>query len=114
MSEFSCFSSRNRGLTGKAAISVIQQFRREKNRSPTGLPDFSRYNIPKWEKSQNVLNGQKSIQFSGKIDKMVIKIPTSSIARPSKIYPNCEYHLATLVANLKIVRTFVRSEMARP
>jgi hypothetical protein len=42
------------------------------------------------------------IPFGSKIYKMAIKIPTSSIARPSKIYPNGDfglkiYHLATLI-----------------
>jgi hypothetical protein len=31
------------------------------------------------------------ILFGSKIDKMALKIPTSSIARPSKIYPNFDF-----------------------
>jgi hypothetical protein len=31
------------------------------------------------------------IPFGRKIDKKAIKIPTSSTARPCKIYPNCEF-----------------------
>jgi hypothetical protein len=39
-----------------------------------------------------VPNGYKLyVPFVRKIDKMAIKIPTSSIARPSKIYPNLDF-----------------------
>jgi hypothetical protein len=53
------------------------------------LPDFYWYDIPKRGKynklhlpklPQNISNGNE-------IDQMAIKMPTSSIARPSKIYP---------------------------
>jgi hypothetical protein len=32
-----------------------------------------------------------NMPFGRKIDKMAIKIPTTSIARPHKIYPNCNF-----------------------
>jgi hypothetical protein len=55
------------------------------------LPDFSLYNIPKREKYTkwplNVPNGHK-IQH---LDKIIQKIPASSIARPSKIYTNLDF-----------------------
>jgi hypothetical protein len=59
------------------------------------MPDFYVYNIPKRGKiyqittkyiklPQNIPNGHK-------IDFLSLNIPTSSIARPSKIYPNCDF-----------------------
>jgi hypothetical protein len=42
------------------------------------LPDFSWYNVP---------NGNKIYQMAGKLTKWPQNTPTSSIARPSQIYP---------------------------
>jgi hypothetical protein len=56
------------------------------------VADFSRYNTPKWGKiyqmTTKVPNGHKIYHLAVK---MAIKIPTSSFARPSKIYPNWDF-----------------------
>jgi hypothetical protein len=75
----------------------------------TGLPDFSCYKIPKREKihqitikctkwPQNIPNGHKIYQMATKYTKWPQNrpnghenIPTSIIARPSKIYPNWDF-----------------------
>jgi hypothetical protein len=62
----------------------------------TGLPDFSWYNISKWEnRYQIAIKIPKShklhISNSRKIDQIANNIPISSIARPSKIYPNPDF-----------------------
>jgi hypothetical protein len=61
-----------------------------------GLPDFFRYKIPKRKTytkcPQNAPSGHKIyVQFASKILKMAIKVPTSSMARPSKIYPHWDF-----------------------
>jgi hypothetical protein len=56
---------------------------------------------------ENILKGHKIFQMALKLIKWPLNIPTSSVARPSKIYPNCDfwfenkYHLATLIARAK-------------
>jgi hypothetical protein len=59
------------------------------------LPDFCRYKIPKWEKytilPQNIPNVHKIYQKYVKWTECPYNIPTSSIARPSKIYPNLAF-----------------------
>jgi hypothetical protein len=47
-----------------------------------GLPDFSWYSKPKW---------QKISKLAGKYTEWPLNIPTSSVARPSKIYPNWHF-----------------------
>jgi hypothetical protein len=61
-----------------------------------GLPDFSRYKIPKREKIYQISNNYTkcplNITKGCKIDHVSIKYTnTSSIARPSKIYPNLDF-----------------------
>jgi hypothetical protein len=46
------------------------------------LPDFSWYNLPKWE---------KIYQMTTKFTKCPINIQKSSIRRTSKIYPNLAF-----------------------
>jgi hypothetical protein len=59
------------------------------------LPDFSWYNKPKREKIYQItMKWPQNIPNSRKIDQMaicIIHITTSSIARPSKIYPNRDF-----------------------
>jgi hypothetical protein len=50
-----------------------------------GLPDFYRCNTPKREK---YTKWPYNLPFGFKTDKMAIKIPTNTILRHSKIYPN--------------------------
>jgi hypothetical protein len=51
-----------------------------------------------YQNGKNIPNDHKRYQkaikyilFCRKVDKMAIKIPTSSFARPSKIYPNWDF-----------------------
>jgi hypothetical protein len=60
----------------------IQNFRIRKR-----LPDFSWYNIPKRGNSYRM---SKNISKCCKIDQMSIKVTNIFIARPSRIYPNCD------------------------
>jgi hypothetical protein len=48
-------------------------------------------NIPNDHRMYQMAIPEIPIQFGRKIDKMAIKIPTSFIARPSKIYPNWDF-----------------------
>jgi hypothetical protein len=84
----------------------------EKNTSRPGLPDFSWYKIPKREKYAKLPRTIPNVHnfYVTKDRKMdqssvhKIYIPTSSLARPSQIYPNLDFfglktnHLATLIA----------------
>jgi hypothetical protein len=63
-----------------------------------GLPDFSWHKIPKLETytklPQNIPNVNKiCIPKDRKWTKCPLNIPTSSIAIPSKMYPNLEFWL---------------------
>jgi hypothetical protein len=45
--------------------------------------------------------------FCHKIDKMAIKILTSSVARPSKIYPNWEFGFETMPSGITVSETLI-------
>jgi hypothetical protein len=61
----------------------------------SGLPDLFWYNIPRRKKLPNYHKiYQMSIKYTAlqqNIPKGPLNIPTTSIARPSKIYPNLDY-----------------------
>jgi hypothetical protein len=65
--------------------------------SPPGLPDFSRHNVPKrekytkWPQHISSFNSHKIYQLAVKWTKWQLNIPTSYIARLSKIYPNLDF-----------------------
>jgi hypothetical protein len=64
------------------------------------LPDFFSYMAIKYYKlPQTIPNGHKIYQMAVKLDQKSYNIPTSSIARPSKIYTSGLkiYHLATVI-----------------
>jgi hypothetical protein len=64
-------------------------------RAETGLPDFSFYNIPKRGKltklPTNIPNDHNMFHLAEKFTKQPFNIPTSSIASPSKIYPDWDF-----------------------
>jgi hypothetical protein len=60
------------------------------------LPDFSWYNKPKRKKYTKmgevcIPNGHKMYQMAGGATKWAYNTPTSSIAKPSKIYSNWDF-----------------------
>jgi hypothetical protein len=63
----------------------------------SGLPDFSRHNVPKrekytkWPQHISSFNSHKIYQLAVKWTKWQLNIPTSYIARLSKIYPNLDF-----------------------
>jgi hypothetical protein len=63
-----------------------------KNRAQAGLPDFSRYNISKWEiynkMAPKFTKWPQNIPNGGEMDLMAIKFANSFSARLSEIYPN--------------------------
>jgi hypothetical protein len=69
--------------------------------SEAGVPDFSWYNIPNdhkiYQMTIKFTKFPQTIQNCGKIDKTAITyMPTSSITRPYKIYPNWDFWKYTI------------------
>jgi hypothetical protein len=54
-----------------------------------GLPNFSSYNITKRKKTQIII--KYTIWTQNRLNGHKIYLPTSSIARPSKIFPNRDF-----------------------
>jgi hypothetical protein len=80
----------NRGFSTDPSVLT-----RNKNVFTAGLPDFSWYNIPKRGKIHQMTTYNtkwpKIYLMVGKLTKLPQNIPTSSIVRPSKIYPNWNF-----------------------
>jgi hypothetical protein len=65
-----------------------------------GLPDFSRYNLPKkgilYQITTKCTKCPLKVPNGCKIDRIPKNKPTSSIARPSKIYPKLDFWLENI------------------
>jgi hypothetical protein len=53
------------------------------------LPDF--FLVQNTKLPKNIPNGRRIDQMAGELTKWLYNIPVSSIARPSKIYPNWDF-----------------------
>jgi hypothetical protein len=65
------------------------------------LPDFSCYNIPKREKYT-----KWPLKPRNTYTKWPKNTPTSSIARPSKIYPNCNFYYQNMPSDIRQKMSF--------
>jgi hypothetical protein len=75
----------------KSEQRIKEKMKFTKNSNP-GLPEFSWYNTPKWEKYTKYVTIKytkwpQNVPNSLKIDQWPENISKSSIANPSKIYP---------------------------